>query len=362
MSYTFTEINNINTINDLKTEWQLLHTKSINPSIYNSFEFVTASLELFNVKGSHPYILLIHRNNELVAIFYNEINTEKYFGLNLSVIESTAQQEIDKPYPVIHKNHHNEVWQQYFIYLEKKDSWDIYRAYEVDTNIKDYILNNLSNNKFIIRINEDKKGPTINLNLNWEEYLSSHKKMRKKLSRIEKKYINRIRFEVSENSIDALETFKKTERNSWKSGKVGICRDQNTQDFYNRLQEKISQNTSLTMTIGILYVDNTPISGEIAYTSLENVYFCHGCYDKSYAELSPGMVSTAYFLKYFMNKDYAHGDFLCGYAGYLDAWSDQITETIKIDIYRKSTFVRFFFLIRAFKKVLSTLKIRPTND
>ena len=362
MSYTFTEVHDIDAISDLKAEWQLLHTASVNPSIYNSFEFVTASLELFKVKGSHPYILLIHKNHELAAIFFNETNTEHYFGLNLTVIENTAQQEIDKPYPVINKNLHNEIWEQYFNYLDTKDSWDIYRAYEVDTNKKEYILNNLPNNKFIVRINEDKKGPTINLNLNWDEYLSSHKKMRKKLSRIERKYTDRLRFEITENSLDALEVFKTIELKSWKSGNVGICRNQNTQDFYSRLLDKISQHKTHTMTIGILYADNTPISGEIAYTSLENVYFCHGCYDTSYSELSPGMVSTAYFLKYFMNTNHKHGDFLCGYASYLNAWSDKITETVKIDIYKKSTFVRLFFLFRGLKKILTTLKLRSIND
>jgi hypothetical protein len=361
MKYSFTKITNFENTADLKIEWRDLHKFSTNPSIYNSYEFVISSLNNFIVKGSVPFILLIRNEEKLVGIFYNENNFERFMGINLRVCENTAQQEIDKPYPVIHKDSQDLVWSNYFSYLLQNKDWDIFRLYELDVRLQGVVLKNIPKEKMIIRVNEDKEGPTINLMQNWGDYLKSHKKMRKKISVITAKNNGNIDFKVFKNSYDALETYKEIESNSWKHGNIGINKNDATLSFYKDLLGRISQNPDLSIMVGVLYVDGVPISGEIAYTCSDKVYFCHGCYDKSYSNYSPGMISTAYFIKYFMDGNYSIGDFLCGYADYLKAWSDQLVKTDRVEIYNKTIAVRLFFLLRGLRAVLSFLRIKTSK-
>jgi len=82
------------------------------------------------------------------------------------------------------------------------------------------------------------------------------------------------------------------------------------------------------------------------------VYFSDGCYDQAYNKYSPGMVSTSFFIKHFYGNIYKKGDFLCGYAGYLDGWSDSLVKTHRIDVYNKGLKVRVIFGVRILRKIL----------
>jgi len=353
MSITYTIIDNIDELHTIKNEWQALHLLSDTPSIYNSYEFVSNSLFFLNYEHSTPFILLIYKDSILKGIFFMERNTETHSKVKLNLIESTAQQEIDKPYPVIHSEYYDETWSAFFDYLPQAGKWDLFRIYELDENKKEHILSQLKSKNKIIRINPDKSGPTIDLNQSWQAYLMKHKKMRKKINRLTNNQNHSITFKTFDNDLAALEIYKEIESNSWKKGKIGISRSSNTYRFYQGMCESLSDSTTLSMKIGILYIDDAPISAEIAYTCNKNVYFCHGCYNDDYATYSPGMISTAYFIQSFMEKDYHTGDFLCGYADYLKAWSDNTITTKQIDIYNNTLNVKIFFLIRGLRKLLT---------
>ena len=362
MSFTYTIIDKVNELHTIKDQWVWLHDLSDSPSIYNSYEFVSNSLFFVNHEFSSPFILLIYKDKVLKGIFFMERNNEIKSKVKLKLIENTAQQEIDKPYPVIHRACHNEIWSAFFDYLSQAGKWDLFRLYELDANKKEVILNQLNSKNKIIRINPDKSGPTINLKQSWQAYLMKHKKMRKKINRLINHHGHSISFRIFDNNLDALETYKKIESKSWKSGKLGISRNANTYRFYQGICQSISESNTLAMKIGILYIDDTPISAEIAYTCNKDVYFCHGCYDEDYATYSPGMISTAYFIQSFMDKDYHTGDFLCGYADYLQAWSDNTIKTKQIDIYNNTLNVKVFFLIRGIRKLLSFILPRLVHE
>ena len=362
MSFSYTTINNINELYTIKEDWIALHAISDSPSIYNSYEFVSNSLFFLKHEHSTPFVLLVYQDSVLKGIFFMERNTEIKSKVKLQLIESTAQQEIDKPYPIIHTGCQAAMWAAFFDYLPQAGEWDVFRIYELNENKKDLILNQLSRKNTIIRINPDKYGPTIDLKQSWQEYLMKHKKMRKKINRLIKSHGDSISFKVFDNDLTALEVYKNIESKSWKSGKIGIARNFNTYRFYQGMCQSLSDSETLSMKIGILYIDNTPISAEIAYICNKDVYFCHGCYNDQYATYSPGMISTAYFIQSFMDENYHTGDFLCGYADYLKAWSDSTIKTQQIDIYNNTLSVKAFFFMRGIRKLLSYAFPRLAHD
>jgi CelD/BcsL family acetyltransferase involved in cellulose biosynthesis len=175
-----------------------------------------------------------------------------------------------------------------------------------------------------------------------------HKKMRKKKRRMQRDFKDLLHFSINQRDWQwCLKQYASLEEKSWKKGKVGISKNLETLNFYTRLFKRLHAAGDLYF--GILTVDDVPVSAEIAYTCNKTVYFCHGCYDQAFKKYSPGMVSTSFFLEYFFNTNYTRGDFLCGFAGYLNDWSDTIIATNRIDIFNKRPGIQMMFALQHLK-------------
>ncbi len=356
MNFQYTIFTELSQLNKFKDEWQKLHSQCELMSIYNSFDFIYNSINEFEDDTLKPHIIAIYQDQCLIALFPLQVYFEQRYFLKLKVLEYAAQNEIDKPCPIIKAGHERTAWQGLYLYLkESGKSWDILTLMEFNTSTQDkLLLTELSSSAgYIYRINKDKSGPCINLDKDWDEFWSSHRKMRKKVHKMESDFGEDLCFKANDLPWqEALEQYINLEKRSWKNGKVGINKDEKTRNFYHRLYQSLANKSQLHF--GFLYLNGVAVSGEIAYTQGKTVYFCHGCYDKEYQKYSPGMVSTSYFIKHFMGKEYEQGDFLCGYAGYLSAWSEAITETHQIDIYNKTINTRIIFSYRILKKLLTT--------
>lgn len=356
MNFQYTIISDLLHLAQIKDEWQTLHSQSEKISIYNSFDFIYHSISEFEDSTLQPHIIAIYQNNSLIALFPLQVYLEQRYFLKLRVLEYAAQNEIDKPSPIIKHGFKNKAWQGLYHYLKiNEKDWDILTLMEVKKSTNDQqLLSELSSKSdYIFRINNDKSGPCINLDKAWDDFWSRHKKMRKKVNKMESAFGNDLTFKVNDQPWQlALEQYIELESRSWKKDKVGISKDNESRNFYIKLFESLSKNSQLHF--GFLYLDGVAVSGEISYTQGKTVYFCHGCYDQKYKKYSPGMVSTSYFIKHFMGKEYIQGDFLCGYSGYLAAWSESISETHQIDIYNKTMNTRIIFFYRLLKKVCTT--------
>jgi GNAT acetyltransferase-like protein len=356
MKYNFTVLETRQQILDFKTDWKFLHCNCENISIYNSFDFVFHSICEFNDPTLKSHIIVIYQQNILVAIFPFQIYFERRYFINFRTLEYAAQDEIDKPKPIIKIGHEENSWQGLFIYLNNfSRHWDLISLMEVSSTGNDKnIVRKLSlESNYSFHCNDDKSGPLINLNTPWISFWNSHKKMRKKIHKIETDYKDNITFRV--NSLPwalALEQYIKLENRSWKNGKIGIGQDSESKVFYEKFYQCLAKSNQLHF--GFLYVNQQLISAEIAYSLNDKIYFSHGCYDQSFKKYSPGMVSTSYFIKHFMNGEYNSGDFLCGYSGYMNSWSESILKTSQIEIYNNNIKNKALFIYRAIKKSLIT--------
>lgn len=364
MNFTHSVLSSLSEIRNFKQNWIDLHNNCKNKSIYNSFSFIINSISNFKDSTLKNHIIAIYLNHQLIAIFPFQLYIERRYFFNFKILEYSAQDEIDKPSPVIKQQHEDLAWTGLFEFLNNnRSSWDILILMEVNEFNHEIPLtkefSKLSNYPYNIK--PDKSGPIIQLDKPWDMFWSSHKKMRKKIHKIESNYKDKLVFKVNHDSWEILlDEYIALESRSWKTGKVGISKDQETIAFYKDLFEDFSCSKQLHF--GFLYINDFLISAEIAYSMDDKVYFCHGCYDQEFRKYSPGMVSTSYFIKHFMNGEYTTGDFLCGYSGYLNAWSESESKTHLIEVHNRSFNTGILFIYRAFKyKLFSTfrLKIKP---
>lgn len=347
MSLSFHYHYTLEEFKDLEFGWKQLHTNCTNPSIYNHFDFVYNSIKNFDCSETEPFLLTIHYKEELVGIFFLQHCIEKRMGLKVRVMEYCALDEIDKPYPVIHVNHSNRCWEGFFNFIRSQNDWDVLVFMEQTSNTIKSLSKLAKQQNMTFRINPDNSGPVIDLSQSWEDFWSNHKKMRKKLYKMEKDFSERLRFQIETGSI-LLNDYIQVESQSWKGGKVGISSNEQMLNFYHDMATTLDKD----FYVGVLYVDDQPISAEIAYACNDLLYFCQGCFDQSMNKYSPGMVSTCLFLKHFMNDGrFKSGDYLCGYAGYLNAWSDEQVHTQRIDIYQPNWMTRLFFALRIVNKL-----------
>lgn len=347
MSISWSCHDNLQDILNLESEWRSLHRNCNDASFYNGFDFVFQSIKHFQIPNVTPFILTIRLDNELIGLFYLQSDLEYRMGLKVRVLEFCALEEIDKPYPLIHINHIDRAWSGLFQFLDEKNNWDILSLIEQKEVHLLALKKMVSKQGLIHRINPDKQGPLLNLDQPWEAFWDNHKKMRKKLYKIEKDFKEKVSFKIK-GGIELLDDYLEIEQASWKQNKLGVSKNSSTLDFY----KEMAYSTPNQFFIGILYLDGEAVSGEIAYTHNGKVYFCQGCYKESFKKYSPGMISTSLFLKHFITQpEYTSGDFLCGYAGYLNAWSDDIIKTQRIDIYRPNWVTKLFFTLRLINKI-----------
>ena len=367
----YSVLSTVEDIAAIEQQWEELHSNCSNPTVYNSFGFIFNSIAILQASKAELFFLCVYeqgvnekgdnKQDRLVCLFPMQSYHRSQYGIKLRVLDYAAPHEVDKPYPLIHSSLGKGGWQHLIDYLSKHyRRWDLLQLNELsidETLIKEFSGMAETHGLSMEHISEN-EGPMINLNQSWQEFWDAHKKMRKKVRKVEKDFEGRVSFDVETQDFEkALNLYIDLESRSWKyEQKIGISKHPDTIQFYREFFKYLAERNRLF--VGFLKVDGEVISAEVAYTQGKQAYFSHGCYDDRFANYSPGMVSTAYFLQYFFEKDFEEGDYLSGYAGYLNDWADRIQKTMRVDIRQSSINTRLFFASAYLRKNL----IKPVKD
>lgn len=362
----FRSYESVQDIRTLESSWRRLHEDCTHPSIYNGFDFFISSTTAFTDPDIRLYVLVASEGSEVVAIFPFQLSHLRREGTRLELLGYAAQWEIDKPYPLIRDGYERIAWTELVHFLAaNRRRWHRFDLMEVrkDLTAATLLPKLLSKRGYFVRVREDRETPLINLNRPWEERWRAHQKMRKKVSRMQNTFGNRLRFQVLEG-LDTWEsclaTYMELESKGWKAGRVGIGKNSQTTAFYREFFSRIAANGALRF--GMLYVDSEVVAAEIAYIYKQTVYFAHGTYDERFSKYSPGMVSTSLFLRYFHESGFQDGDYLAGYTGYLIPWADRIVPSYKITGIRFSPFVFISLVTEYARKILKPSKPLTHDD
>ncbi|MFK5892712.1 MAG: GNAT family N-acetyltransferase, partial [Pseudomonadota bacterium] len=350
-------------------EWRELLLCCVSPSVFMTPEFMLPALEhlLYRKEKAKTLVIRKQSNQKLVALFFFRNTRTKWKLLQFDMAEYSIVDEIDKPYPLIHAKHENSAWElvmDYFLSCHKQ--WDILDFMELIPSSPIFQKTSQFFNLplyFTIK-SMDTYGPIIDMQQSWCDFFSKHKKIRQKIRKINKDFGDDFEFKIysgTEVKI-GIEEYIKVEQKSWKAkNNIGISKDSKTITFYQQFLGGLAKTNSVFF--GFIYIRGEPVSGEIAYTHGENIYFSHGAYNPEYQKYSPGMVSTALFIKSFCDQGYKNGDFLTGYAKYINPWAKKIIKTERLTILKLSLRMIFVLILVGIKKILwQTCKKRKSGD
>lgn len=362
----FTIHDSMEKVASLEGAWRELHQHCTYRSIYNGFDFFIASVKAFTTHEVSLFVLSESLDGEVIAIFPLQMSITTFAGLNLKQIDYAAQWEIDKPYPLIRCGRDAEAWDGLFRFLSSnRVTWHWFELMEIREGLSGVseLASRFRLPWYWVRKGEDRRSPVIVLSDSWEDRWNAHRKMRKKVCRIEKDFGDRLRFEVIDGHdrwAELLDMYVDIESRGWKAGRIGIGKSAQVLAFYRDLFERLARRGQ--MAFGVLSVDSRPIAIEIAYMDAGIVYFSHGTFDEDFGDYSPGMVSTALFLRHFHRAGYKEGDFLAGYAGYVVPWCDKIVGSDSLIVLRSSIPVLYVLAVKVLHKLIPPrLRKQPTK-
>jgi len=293
-----------------------------------------------------------------MAIFPLQKYKESWISIPFNSLETTALNEIvDKPFHVIRTGFHDMCWKVLFSHLKNNVAdWDHLFLQEIPSSypVLELLPEICRKQNLIYQVEFDSMSTELSVEGNWNDFWLKHKTMRRNVNKLERVFEERLSFTVHDNNWQqCLDQYIELENKTWKKG-LGVTKDDETINFYKRFCERLDATGNLKF--GFLTVDDQPISAIIAYTHNDTVYFPQGCFDPAYKKYSPNMINISYFLKYFYGTSYKKVDFLCGYADFVNKWSDSEIKTYEVDIYIKRPIVRLVIAEQALIKSIGLLK------
>jgi hypothetical protein len=302
-----------------------------------SFDFIYTSCIHF--KQSEDLFVLLFRDGEtgeLLALFPLSLRVMKRHGVWIKVLAhgiTPQASEIDKPCPIIKQNMEARCWMRFRDYLKRENkAWDVV---EFDELLAGSYFARFADQLFRFpffwtRTKPGPDSPIIKLDGEWEDFWGQHRKLRKKCGRLERR-IENLSYHISNDPAEVdqyLQQYIETEIKSWKEGEMVAYH----RKFYADLLPKLAGQGKLWF--GVMRDGDTVVSVEIAYSHLDKIYFSHGTYLPEYAEHSPGMVNSCWLIKHFHGKGFTEGDYLAGFADYVNAWVYRIERTRNVTIHR----------------------------
>lgn len=357
--FKLTTINYDSEIVQFSSEWDELLALSTKPSIYASFDYIFTSLEHADPKAEKVFFIFIResRNNQLRAIFPMSLWEEKAYRMKTRILKHAItidNSDVDKPYPIIHKDFEKECWVLFKNYFIKNyTAWDRI-VYDEIHNLSQ--LNHLAKKLFAkpffwLRSFQGPVSPIVDLSSSWSAFYAKHRNLRRKVRRMQKCLSGGFSYKVYTQQDQmqwCLEQYIRIEMMGWKANK-GISSEGDNL-LYSELLTKLAKKNQVYF--GILFDGENIVAIELSYSYLDKIYFAHGTYNPEYSHLSPGSVSTGKFIEYFHEKNFTHGDFLAGYAHYIDPWAKEVEPSTNMMIIK----INFTFFNYCFLKLLGLMR------
>ncbi|WP_372845223.1 GNAT family N-acetyltransferase [Pontiella sp.] len=321
----------------LEPEWEALLRDSVRPTLFSSFDYVQTSLR--HLKGGGEVFYLLFReagSGKLLALFPLSLWNQRVHRVALRVVMHALPPpttEADKPCPIIHRDHEAECWARFADYFRND-----FRAWDMMVLDELIATSHLPGNAerlfpfpgYWTRSKPGPDSPIVKLDGEWEDFWNRHRKLRKKCGRLERR-IENLSYRVTGDPADVepcLKAYIETEQASWKEGEM-VARHHR---FYEELLPKLAAKGQLWF--GMMHDAAKVVSVEVAYAYLDKVYFCHGTFLPEYGEHSPGMVNSCWFVRHFHGKGFSEGDYLAGFADYVNPWAHRLEQTRNVVVRR----------------------------
>ena len=345
---------------DLKDEWDALIEKSINPSFYSTFLFVSTAWKHYRGETDRLCILVVRRDAKLVSIAPFRIgsvklgNSRLLLGMRLRIIRFIAEWGSgDKPV-IVTTEEPGRIWDVIFQFLRKEfTQWD--GIWLVEQPVNSPVLDQRVLNKMWYFTMTIPNAPSFYTSFSgtWEEFLKTRGKnthrtwnnSRKKLLNLPDGVVFQC-IDDPESMPEALKKFIDIEQSGWKKDRdFSVGGKEKNKRFYEELLVHSAQKN-----MGAIYLltsGTKGIAGAINYFHNSDAYSAHTTYRSMYAKYSPGVILKTEILKTLFGTHYQECDFL----GFQDEkkntskknWSNGSRQTVTILVNKRNFRMVLFY-------------------
>jgi CelD/BcsL family acetyltransferase involved in cellulose biosynthesis len=349
------QVSLVNTVagwNTLSRDWERLLASSVHPSIFLSFDYQRTAFDAFHARDSEPFILVVsNRDGNLAGIVPLRRTQRSYRGVKRRVLQYLVTWEVDKPYLIAAADTEADVWQAACRFLtDNPAEWDVLELIEMPDGYLGCreLVRQFSSPRYRLTREPGPEGLIIDLSGDWQTFLRTHRKYAESLRRL-RRSLPDSRVEVFESPDDittGLQRYLALERGSWKSGKLGLERDERHSGFYHAIIAVLAGSGQSAVHV-LADGAGRDIAAIICCRLGDRVFVHHTVYDNGQARLSPGKVLLGLVLKHYMDDASAtQADLLCGFAGVYRPWSSAVVDTSNVTVVRLTPFFRTYLALR----------------
>jgi CelD/BcsL family acetyltransferase involved in cellulose biosynthesis len=291
----------------------------------------------FDADSSHPQVITVREGGELIGLAPLRLRRRRYGLVWECVLESLGMSQGDRLSFLARPDREAIVWDEVLGVIEHLN-WSQWCLPEIDVASVGYrkLCERFGpDSGFTRSVEESGEALLTDISGTWEDFHGSHKRMRRNLRALDKALPDH-RFEryvtpdtISEGVALAEELAAKT----WKRGKVGLLKSDETRDFYRRLLPTLA--TDGFTGVRLIRNGDEIVASQIGLLCGDRVHFHSTDYNPAYESLSPGMMMVALTIKDFFDSPATTVDYLTGYAGYMQSWATDKVTTEQLTIARR---------------------------
>lgn len=327
-SISITVVDNFDEWQTMKDEWNRLVEQSISPSIFLTYQFLSAEWTALS-QHNFLHILIIKQGDHLLGIAPLKIVLRRVCGILTRTIEPIASLIAEKDFFIVLKEeelfykalvdyfyNNKELWHKLYFSMLPDDHLFLSALKQKFASCKNIIL-------------EDEHNLThtcINISGDWQEYWSSLKpKFTKKIQNSFKKLCeigepHIIRINNHDKIMAYLNLYLKIEEHSWKDQmKSGItC----TIDLFNTYQAILEACTNNGAEITFLTIGNQIMAGGIHITYNGEFNYLQTVYDQNFSQLNAGTILMTINIWRAFSEKLKRVHFMGNYEDYKRNWAN----------------------------------------
>lgn len=385
-TYDIRVIRSIQELNSIKPAWDEI-VKHYN-NVCLTTEWISCWLKCFVVDNTSIKILIVKKNNDVIAIAPLLLRKEKLIFLPYKKIEFISMADYpDSPtnlcpeLDIIITPGYEDVLDKIFEEL-MKDDWHFIRLnpIPVESQTISEIKNFASNYNLKFVEQEAFKSLIIDTNRSWENYYQSlSKRFRKQLRYFQNKFkeIGEIKFvlfksptEIKENLHHVLDI----EKRSWKWQKGVSINSIGYKNFFKEFPEQVCHLEWVHL--WFLELNGKYIAYDMNICYRDKVINWKGSYDEKFSDFGPGQLLLEKELEYYMNNSISEFNMLWGRTLAKERWDPNNKSFSEIFIFKNNPYsillkillidISFYKIIRIFKsyknRILRKLKIKSQKS
>lgn len=357
--YSIREINNFDELEIFRSIWNSIAEKQGLYKIFLSYEWFSIWVKHF-LGENKLLILLLYRENEIVAIAPFLVKREKFKGISIKKIELLGNVYSPFRYFLIKEEDNKQKGKNLLLIFnflfEKLNGWDVLDLYAIpeENNLLNLVITTLKQKDFshseylcfgdwyLDEIKYSGSEYFNNLPQKIRKDILYCKRRLEKMGKCEFKLIRN-----GDNVDDYMDLYYMVYSKSWQK-EEGLG-----PSFHRDLAKIAIRNDWLRL--GFLFFEDSPIAAQFWVSNNGIAYILKTVYDQQYKKFSPGKILTSEMMKYVIDKDGVNVvDYVQGDEAYKEDWTPKRRERCGVLIFNNNIKGKYSGLLT--KNILPTVE------